>query len=55
MIKVFQITCINAINEKSSSILSENKKILLCLSINIVNVDVKVLSGRNFIERFLNS
>jgi len=40
--KVFQTTCINAIKEKSSLMFSENKKTLLCLSIGIPNVDVKV-------------
>lgn len=43
IIKVFQKICINAIKEKSFSMLSENKKILLCLSISIPNVDAKVL------------
>jgi len=41
--KVFQRTCINAIKEKSFSMLSENEMILLCRSINIFNVAVEDL------------
>lgn len=36
--KVFQTTCINAMKEKSFSILLENEITLLCLSINILNI-----------------
>lgn len=39
--KVFAATCINVIKEKSFPICSENKTTLLCLSINVPNVDME--------------
>lgn len=35
---VFQTTCMNAMKEKSDSMSLENKMILLCLSISILNI-----------------